>query len=328
MQKTEKLNLQKIVEPIKGYLEEVNEEIEKRLNTGIDLVDECALHLFKRGGKKIRASLIILSSGLKNQIPENIATIAAAAEIVHAATLVHDDIIDKSSLRRGELTVSNKWGNKIAVLAGDFMYTRALEIAVGVDRYDMFPILSSASQDMILGELYQIQYSDIDLINIQHYLNIIELKTARFMAACAKLGSVIAGMSNSESDIMYDFGLKIGFAFQIIDDTLDYMDNFDNPEKDTASDFLSGKITLPYLRLLEKSSSFEKDQLTEYARCPKHESFAIVKKMIQSSNTFEYCIEVAREYVRDAVSLLDAFPSSIYKESIINLTTFMIERRY
>ena len=328
MQNIRNATLQEIVKPVKPYLERVDEEIRKKLMTGIPLLDETALHLFKRGGKKIRASLIILSSGLKNEIPDDIIEIAAAAEIVHGASLIHDDIIDQSTLRRGDLTISKKWGNKIAVLAGDFMYTKALEIYIGEDRFDLFPTILAAALDMIKGEIYQIEYSNIDIINKEHYFKIIELKTARFMAICAKIGAVKGNMSDEESDILYNSGLNMGYAFQIVDDTLDFMDDFEYPVKDTGSDFLSGKITLPFLHLIENSDKEEKDLLTDFARNPDIERWEIVKQKIKSSKTFDYCIRIARNYIDTAIKYLDFFPSTIYKEVIINLSNFLVERKY
>ncbi|MDY6935766.1 MAG: polyprenyl synthetase family protein [Spirochaetota bacterium] len=328
MLKTDKVTLQDIVDPINCYLCKVDEEIKNKLKTGISILDESALHLFKRGGKKIRASLIIIASGLKNNIPDDIIEVAAAAEIVHGATLIHDDIIDEANYRRGEVTVSRKWGNKVAVLVGDFMYTRGLDVAVGEDRIDLFPVMVSAALDMVKGELYQIEYSDIDLINKEHYYNIIDLKTARFMATCAKLGAVKAKMSDIESNILYNFGLNMGYAFQIVDDAIDFLNDKKCPEKDTGGDFLSGKITLPFLRLLEISNEEERAYYTDIAKNPDSEGYKIIQQKIMSCGAIDYCRGVAKEYISIALKHLDYFPFTIYKEVMINLSNFFIERNY
>ncbi len=251
MQMNLKIRLAEILKPIEPYMGRVDEEIRERMRTGISLIDESAMHSFKRGGKKIRAALIILCSGLKNNVPDDVVEVAASAEIVHAATLIHDDIIDESNYRRGDLTVARQFGNRVAVLVGDYLYTRALEVAVGNDRLDLFPIMVAATKDMVKGELYQIEYSSVEKINKEHYYQIIEMKTARFMAACAKLGGVKAGLTDEESDRLYQFGLNLGFAFQIVDDTLDVVDTDGITGKDSGNDFLNGKITLPFLHLLE-----------------------------------------------------------------------------
>ncbi len=323
-----KVDLKGILKPIRPYLDEVDLRISEKLKTGVPIIDKGSAHLFYRGGKKIRASLIILCSGLKCEIPEDVIDVAAAAEIVHAATLIHDDIIDQSIFRRGDVTVSRKWGNKIAVLVGDFMYTKALEVAVGQERLDLFPVMVAATCDMVKGELYQIEYSKIDVINKEHYYNIIELKTARFFSACARIGGIKSKMTDSESEILSQFGLHLGFAFQIIDDVLDVIDDTGKTGKDGGNDFLDGKITLPFLHLLELSDLKERDLLYEYASNPDLERWNQVKQKILDSGSIEYCIDRAREYIEKAISHLDYFPNSLYKGIIVELSKFLLERTY
>jgi octaprenyl-diphosphate synthase len=328
MKEKTKSDLKAILKPIEGHLNRVDYVIQTRMLTGIHLLDESAMHHFKQGGKKVRAAMIILASGLKNEVPDDIVEVAAAAEMVHCASLIHDDIVDRSSQRRGDVTVSKKWGSRIAVLVGDYMYTRALEIAVGEARLDLFPIMVGAARDMIKGELYQIEYSKIDSITKEHYFNIIELKTARFMAACAKLGAVKAMMRPDESEILFQFGLNLGFAFQIVDDALDVNDVMDLAGKDSGNDFLNGKITLPFLHLLEMADGRGRDELAGYAKKPDQINWKIVRERIISSGSVDYCIEAAREYVMKAIKYLDFFPQSDYKDIILDLAYFLLDRRY
>jgi octaprenyl-diphosphate synthase len=328
MQMNVKTKLAEILSPIEPYMQRVDVEIREKMKTGISLIDEGAFHLFKQGGKKIRAALIILCSGLKNNVPDDVIEVAASAEIVHAATLIHDDIIDESTMRRGELTVSKKYGNRVAVLVGDYLYTRALEVAVGSDRLDLFPIMVAATRDMVKGELYQIEYSSIKKITKEHYFRIIEMKTARFMAACAKLGGVKSRMSDEESDRLYQFGLNLGFAFQIVDDTLDVVDTAGLSGKDSGNDFLNGKITLPFLHLLETSGEAERKELEAYALAPDERNWGIVRERIISSGAVEHCIDLSGGYVRDALKYLDFFQPSRYKDIILNMANFLLERNF
>ncbi len=323
-----KTSLAEILSPIDPLMARVDVEILEKMKTGISLIDEGAFHLFKKGGKKIRAALIILCSGLKNAIPDDVVEVAAAAEIVHAATLIHDDIIDGSIYRRGELTVAKKYGNRVAVLVGDYLYTRALEVAVGSDRLDLFPIMVAATRDMVKGELYQIEYSTIDRISKEHYYRIIEMKTARFMAACAKLGGVKAKMSEEESDVLYQFGLNLGFAFQIVDDTLDVVDMAGVTGKDTGNDFINGKITLPFLHLLEVSGPKEREELSALAAAPDENSWSRVRGRLIESGSVDHCIEVSTGYVKKALKYLDFFGTSLHKDIIVNLAGFLLERNY
>lgn len=328
MQMNVKNKLVEILGPIDPYMQRVDEEIKVKMKTGLSLIDDGAFHLFKKGGKKIRAALIILCSGLKNSIPDDVIEVAAAAEIVHAATLIHDDIIDESTMRRGELTVSKKYGNRVAVLVGDYLYTRALEVAVGSDRLDLFPIMVAATRDMVKGELYQIEYSSVDRITKEHYFRIIEMKTARFMAACAKLGGVKSRMSEEESERLYQFGLNLGFAFQIVDDTLDVVDTIGISGKDSGNDFINGKITLPFLHLLEVSGGKERKELEGFAKAPDARNWAIVRERIIGTGAVEHCIGISGDYVRKALNYLDFFQPSRYKDIILNLANFLLERNY
>lgn len=321
-------DLKNILLPIASYLTRVDMEMREKLKTGVPIIDEASLHIFQKGGKKIRAALMILCSGLKGQIPQDVVEVAAAAEIVHAATLIHDDIIDGATYRRGDLTVAKKYGNRIAVLVGDYMYTRALEVAVGEERLDLFPLLVAATRDMVKGELYQIEYSNINKINKDHYHRIIEMKTARFMAACAKIGAVKSKMTDDESDVLYEFGLNLGFAFQMVDDVLDFLEMKEITGKDVGNDFMQGKITLPLLHLIESSNDDEKKEIAKMIETPTPENFSIIKNKISKCGAIDYCLKEAEFYVGRALRLLDMFGESLYKETLIALAEFLLLRKY
>lgn len=328
MQKRLKSDLARILDPIDPYLKKVDEQIRLKLSTGVPLIDESALYLFEGGGKKIRASLVILSAGMRVEPSDEAIDLAAAAEIVHCASLIHDDIIDQSLLRRGVPTVSRRWGSRVAVLVGDYMYTTALKVAVGEGAYSLFPVLVAATSDMVKGELYQLEYSGIDRIDKRHYFTIIELKTARFMAACMKMGGAKGGFSNEESDVLYGAGLNMGFAFQIVDDALDVMDDSELTGKDGGNDFFEGKVTLPFLHLLEKADSAERARLVEYSKSPSAEGWGYVRSRIRDEGGVEYALEAARDYNRRFLEAMDAFPSSPYKDIILQLSKFLVERNY
>lgn len=323
-----KQKLSAILSPIMLYMTRVDEEIRQKIKTGVSLIDEGSLHLLQKGGKKIRAAMIILTSGLKGRIPDDVVEVAAAAEIVHAATLVHDDIIDGSTYRRGDLTVAKKFGNRVAVLVGDYMYTRALEVAVGDDRLDLFPIMVAATRDMVKGELYQIEYSNVRKINKEHYQRIIEMKTARFMAACAKLGGVKSRMSEEESDLLYQFGLNLGFAFQIVDDALDFVEAEEVTGKDAGNDYMQGKITLPMLHLIENINEDEKMKIAGLVDNPTREGFEYIRGLVREQGGIDYCLKEAEQYVRKALKILDIFGPTQYKDILIALSEFFLERNY
>ncbi|MCU0821619.1 MAG: polyprenyl synthetase family protein, partial [Spirochaetes bacterium] len=295
MQKTIKTSLPEILRPIEKYLKKVDAEIKSNMITGIPLMDESTSHLFQRGGKKIRASLAILGSGLKGEIPDGVIEMAAAIETVHAAALIHDDIIDQSLLRRGDVTIPKKQGNKIAVLIGDYMYTKAMLLAVNQRELNFYRELVSAACDMIIGEVYQMEYSSIDKISKDHYFKIIEYKTAKFMGICPKVGGIKSGMTVNECDTLYNFGYNLGMAFQIIDDTIDYYSDKEITGKEAGNDFLEGKITLPYLHLLEISGSGGRKRLSGFAKNPDSDSWKIVQRDVRESGSLDYCVKIAGE---------------------------------
>ncbi len=320
-------SIKDILEPINTELEQVDVRIKEILSTGVSLLDDSAHHLFQKGGKKIRASLIILTSGLRGDFPDGVIDIAAAAEIIHAATLVHDDIIDKAFLRRGDITVSEKWGNKVAVLAGDFMYTTALEIAVNDENKKLFPFMVAGTKDMVKGELYQLQYSNLNSITREHYFRIVELKTAQFMGTCAALGALKSG-NNEEVELLREFGLNLGYAFQIIDDTLDLVDDPSATGKDVGNDFEDGKITLPFLYILEGTDEERKTVIRDYINKPDDENWLIVKNLIREEGAIEYCMDVAGAYINRALGIINSFPDSENRNILIDITKFIGNRDY
>ncbi len=323
-----KNDLADILGPLRVYFDQVDDQIRKILHTGVPLIDESSLHLFAGGGKKIRAALVILVSGIKGSVPEGITPIAAAAEIVHAATLIHDDIIDQSLIRRGEITVPQKWGNKISVLVGDFMYTEALNVAVDDGEVRLFPVIVAGARDMVKGELYQLQYSGIDSVTSRHYFRTIELKTARFMATCAKLGALKAGFDAGESQRFYEYGLNLGYAFQIIDDTLDYRESRDITGKDQGNDYLEGKVTLPVLRILEGADAGLAAKMRSLHTEPVRENWPAVRDIVVSSGAMDYCMKIAGEYIDRAVQLIVEYPGTQFKGILDNLSMFFVERNF
>ena len=322
-----KNDLSEILNPIARYLNDIDAEIRIILQTGVPVIDGSSLHLFVKGGKKIRAALVLLTGGMRGQVPGGIIPIAAAAEIVHAATLIHDDIIDQSLFRRGYITVPRKWGNKVSVLVGDFMYTEALNVSVADGDPRLFPVVVMGARDMVKGELYQLQYSNLDSITMDHYYRIIELKTARFMAACTKLGAIKAGFSDRECDIFYEYGLNLGYAFQIVDDTLDYIDNPLGTGKDEGNDYTDGKITLPALFVLDKDKEAA-SELRTLLQDPEQGKWSRVRDIINGEDSVDYCLDVARQYIDKANDIIFSFPESGFRDILYELSQFFVYRRY
>jgi octaprenyl-diphosphate synthase len=322
------VNLQNILEPLSGDLQKVDEKIRQHLETGVPIIDNSSMHLFLKGGKKIRASLVILSCGLNSEVSDAVIDLAAAMEIIHGASLIHDDIIDKSLMRRGDISVPNKYGDKVAVLAGDYMYSVGVNIAVKSRNDSILDSISAATKEMVKGELYQIEYSNIDRITEDHYFSIIERKTGRLMATSAMIGAVLSGLDSVACETLYNLGLDIGFAFQIVDDTFDFSDSSSITGKDIGNDFRDGKITLPFIYILKKGTDSEKKNLKDFASDPDNADWDKVKSIIHSSGAFDYSIKRARVFAENAKKRLEIFPESRNKKIIENLIDFIVERNY
>ncbi len=321
-------SLKNILSPLAADLERVDESIRSHLETGVSIIDGSVMHLFFAGGKKIRASLVLLSSGLWSDIPDGAVDLAAAVEIIHAASLIHDDIIDKSFLRRGDVSVPGKYGDKVAVLAGDYMYSAAVNIAVKNKNHRILDSIAAATKEMVKGELYQIEYSNIDRITEEHYYSIIERKTGRLMATSCQIGGLKAGCSDAEGTALYEAGLNLGYAFQIVDDTFDFADTSEATGKDVGNDFRDGKITLPFIHILKSGSEKERRGITDFARDPDAADWDEVKSLVKNSGAFEYSLDVARSFAAAARSRLSIFPAGDRLTIISDLINFIVERNY
>ncbi|MBN1531805.1 MAG: polyprenyl synthetase family protein [Spirochaetes bacterium] len=322
-----KNDLGTILKPLEEPLSLVEREIRERLASGVPEIDEAARYLFDLGGKRIRASLVLMTAGLGGTVPEGAITLAAASEMIHAATLIHDDIIDQSIMRRGSASVPQKWGSRVAVLLGDFLYTLALDMALSVDNSRVYSVMVGGTKSMVSGELYQLHYSNIDNITRDHYYRIIELKTARFMAACTRIGGEIGNMSEAECGDLYEFGMNLGFAFQIIDDTLDLMTDSEAIGKDIRSDVRTGKITLPFLFLMERNGE-SAGLLRRYIREPEDALWDSIMDLMRKSSSLDTCIGISKEYVERAVGNLDRFPESRSREMLLELSSFFVSRNF
>jgi octaprenyl-diphosphate synthase len=324
------MDIKQILSPLATELEQVDRIIASNLETGVPVIDRSAMHLFYSGsgGKKIRASLVLLSSGLRGPAPEGVIDLAAAVEILHAASLVHDDIIDKSYMRRGNISVPGKYGNKVAVLAGDYMYSTAVNIAIRDSDSRIFEAMADATKEMVKGELYQIEYSSLNSITEERYYAIIERKTARLMAASCRIGGLKAGYSEEECRALHEAGLNMGYAFQIVDDTFDFAESSDVTGKDVGNDFKDGKITLPFIYILEKGTAAQKEALGRFAADPDSADWGGVKDLVHSSGAFEYSVGAAVKFAGVARDKLNIFAESSYLDIIRGIIDFIVERNY
>ena len=309
----------------------VEEKIKTKLSSKIELVDEMTKYHLRTGGKRLRALLTLGSSKLcgysKGSRDVNL---AACIELIHAATLMHDDVIDKGEIRRGKKTLNNIWGNKSSILVGDYLLSRCFEMMVEDGSLEVLKLLSSTSAEISQGEVLQLQHEgEIDMLE-ETYLKIISAKTASLFAAATRVGSILANKENKIKDALEFYGKNLGLTFQIADDTLDYNSELKLFGKEIGNDFYEGKITLPIILLYQKLKNDEKKELKEIfdKKERSEEEFKKVLLMIRKYNIIFECYKKAEHFINLASNSLSIFSDTKEKNIFQNLTSFSLERTF
>ena len=309
----------------------VEEKIRTKLLSKVELVDEMTKYHLRTGGKRLRALLTLISAkicGYKKGSRD--VNLAACVELIHAATLMHDDVIDNGETRRGKKTLNHIWGNKSSILVGDYLLSRCFEMMVEDGNNEVLKLLSSTSAEISQGEVLQLQYeNEIDMLE-ETYLKIISAKTASLFAAATKVGSIITNKENKIKDALEFYGKNLGLTFQIADDTLDYNSELKLFGKDIGNDFYEGKITLPIILLYQKSKNDEKKKLKDLFKKKERseEEFKIVLAMIKKYSIIFECHKKAEHFINLASNSLSVFDFTKEKEILQSLTSFSLERNF
>ncbi len=309
----------------------VEEKIKTKLLSKVELVDEMSKYHLRTGGKRLRALLTLISAKICGYTKgSRDINLAACVELIHAATLMHDDVIDNGETRRGKKTLNHIWGNKSSILVGDYLLSRCFEMMVEDGNNEVLKLLSSTSAEISQGEVLQLQYeSEIDMLE-ETYLKIISAKTASLFAAATKVGSIIANKENKIKDALEFYGKNLGLTFQIADDTLDYNSELKLFGKDIGNDFYEGKITLPIILLYQKSKNDEKKKLKDLFKKKERteEEFKIVLAMIKKYSIIFECHKKAEHFINLASNSLSLFELTKEKEILQSLTSFSLKRNF
>ena len=309
----------------------VEEKIKTKLSSKVELVDEMTKYHLKTGGKRIRALLTLGSAklcGYSKGVRD--INLAACVELIHAATLMHDDVIDNGKIRRGKKTLNSIWGNQSSILVGDYLLSRCFELMVEDGDQEVLKLLSSTSAEISQGEVLQLQHeSEIDMLE-ETYLKIISSKTASLFAAATKVGSMLSGKENKIKEALEFYGKNIGLTFQIADDTLDYNSELKLFGKEIGNDFYEGKITLPIILLYQNAKSDEKKEIKEFFEKNERSEaeFKKVLTMIKKYGIINQCYKKAEYFINLASNSLSIFKESKEKEIFKNLTSFSLERTF
>ena len=318
-------------ESVEDKLVLTEEKIKLKLNSDVELVKKMTEYHIKTGGKRLRALLTLGSAKLcgysKGSRDVNL---AACVELIHSATLMHDDVIDEGIIRRGKETLNEIWGNHSSVLIGDYLLSRCFEMMVEDGNLEVLKLLSSTSSKIAQGEVLQLQHKgEVDMLE-ETYLKIISAKTAELFAASTKVGAILSDVDNKEKDALEFYGRNLGLTFQIADDTLDYNSELKMFGKTVGQDFFEGKITLPIILLFQKLDLIEKENLKKIFSKEIRDKDDFEKKisLIKKYKIIEECYQKAQHYINLASNALTVFEESKDKNIFKNLTSFSLTRNF
>ena len=309
----------------------VEEKIKSKLSSNVELVDEMTKYHLRTGGKRLRALLTLGSAklcGYEKGVRD--INLAACVELIHAATLMHDDVIDNSEIRRGKKTLNSIWGNQSSILVGDYLLSRCFEMMVEDGDLEILKLLSSTSAKIAQGEVLQLQHKgEADLLE-ETYIDIINLKTASLFSAATKTGACLSGSNQKEKKALESYGRNLGLAFQIADDALDYYAKEKLFGKEVGKDFFEGKVTLPLITVFQKGNEEEKNYLNEIMKKKNRteEDFSETLALINKYKAVEATFKKAEYFVNVSFDALAIFPDTEDKRILQNLTSFSLNRSF
>lgn len=326
---------------VANSMQDVDQLIRKRLASDVVLINQVAGYIIGSGGKRLRPRLVLLAAGacghhladsdglhpggLQPAADDNVIMLAAIVEFIHTATLLHDDVVDASELRRGNDTANSVWGNEAAVLVGDFLYSRAFEMMVGVNNMSVMGILASTTNRIAEGEVMQLLNVREPDITEEQYIHVIEAKTACLFRAAGELGAISAAQTQYQQSLA-DYGMHLGTAFQITDDVLDYRSQSDEMGKNVGDDLAEGKTTLPLIYAMQQTSSDKREVIATAIREAELAALPQVLAIVSETMAIEQSIDRANVAVQQAIDSLSGLPSSEYKDELISIAQYAVQR--
>ena len=312
---------------INTELKNLEESLSKSISSEVSLATEVSTYLVNSGGKRIRPLICILTAKALGYKGNKLTQLASSIELLHTATLIHDDVVDESSSRRGKESIHKKWDNAHGVLVGDFVYSKAFQLMAGLRNPKIIKILADSTNIISEGEVLQLSLKNKAIISEKDYFEIIGRKTAELFKAASQSAAVLSGASNEVIKTAGDFAYSLGIAFQIQDDLLDYFGNKKLTGKKIGKDFEEGKITLPLLRTIELTSNQNKKTILKLISKKDSLSLSKVIEIIKGSGALKEVQEIYNSYIEDCLSKVSLFPDSIYKIKIQNLIKEVSERK-
>ncbi len=313
---------------IKSDMDAVNNTIKQRLYSEVVLINQISHHIINSGGKRLRPVLVLLSARAMGYEREHHIDLAAIIEFIHTATLLHDDVVDSSGLRRGQETANALWGNEASVLVGDFLYSRSFQMMVDVGNMRVMEILAGTTNTIAEGEVLQLlNCNDADTTE-EHYITVIHYKTAKLFEAASQLGAVISGSSSALEQAMVKYGMHLGTAFQLVDDMLDYSAPAEEIGKNAGDDLAEGKPTLPLIYAMHNGTPEQAAIVRQAIEHGGREDIDQIREVIETTDAIAYTAKTAREEADMAKAMLESVPDTPYKQALITLAEFSVNRTY
>jgi octaprenyl-diphosphate synthase len=320
------LSLDEVRALVAADLERLDRVIVERLTSDVALVNQVAGYIVAGGGKRLRPLLVILAARACGYGGDTHVDAAAIIEFIHTATLLHDDVVDGSELRRGRDTANSVFGNEASVLVGDFLYSRSFQMMVGIGEVRIMGVMADATNDIAEGEVLQLMNCHDPDTDERRYFDVIRCKTARLFEAGARIAAIIAGADRVLEDALAEFGLRLGTAFQLIDDALDYSASSEQMGKNAGDDLAEGKPTLPLIYALRHSSPRERETIRSAISHGGLDELDTVLGAIVSTGALDYTARLAREQADAAVDALAALPDSAWRDALASVARIAVER--
>ncbi len=320
------MEIQEVYELIDADRQAVDALIKQRLHSEVVLINQIGHYIINSGGKRLRPVLLLLTARAFGYQGTDHHELAAVVEFIHTATLLHDDVVDGSDLRRGKETANNVWGNEASVLVGDFLYSRAFQMMVNVNNMRVMEILSETTNTIAEGEVKQLLNVHNADLDEEGYLDVIRSKTAKLFESSSQLGAVLTGRSAEEERAMADYGMYLGTAFQLIDDALDYSSSSDDLGKNIGDDLAEGKPTLPLIHVINNGTPEQAALVREALEQGGLERIAEISAAIESTGAIAYTSRSAQNEADKAIAALAVLEDSPYKEALTTLANFAVQR--
>jgi octaprenyl-diphosphate synthase len=321
------MQLNKLRTPLERELNAMNHLIRESLKSTVPLVNQIGEHLIHSGGKRLRPMLTLVSAKACGYTGEAHINMAVVIEFIHTATLLHDDVVDASDLRRGRQTANYIWGNEAPVLVGDFLYSRAFQMLVELGNMDIMRCIANATNTIAEGEVMQLINKQNNSLSQEHYLEVLRHKTAKLFQAASETGALLAQTSPARQAALAQFGMHLGTSYQLIDDMLDYTADALTMGKNPGDDLAEGKVTLPIIYSLKHATSTQREEIYHCLQTHTVESFKFMRNLIQNNGALEYTRGIAEQEKESAINCLLEIGDNSYRELLFDFANFSTARK-